>query len=330
MSVFCKIVVGGLVVLAVAAVSMAASHPAAIPGVIVENGIAPDDRDAPLPIRVWRPATLDRKYPLIVISHSTSGSISGHADTATALARAGFIVVALEHTGDNARDASHVRDGSHLGERPRHISRTIDYMLGQWPGRWAIDPARIGMFGHSAGGFAALVIAGAEPDLSRGRAYCRERPEAWTCRYLRRNGYRIENLGQQRNTRWLHDPRVQAAVIAAPAIGYSFDKAALSKVRIPFQLWDAEHDAIVDDSGERIRSAMPVSPEYHRVRGAGHFSFLEPCTLRMRATIAVLAWFGTEAICTDAEGFDRARFHEEFNRSVVTYFKRALPHPARS
>jgi predicted dienelactone hydrolase len=39
--------------------------------------------------------------PLVLISHGTGGSRESHADTAFALAEAGFVVAAVEHPGDN-------------------------------------------------------------------------------------------------------------------------------------------------------------------------------------------------------------------------------------
>src|ERR1700730_5886601 len=110
-------------------------------------------------------AVAGRGLPLIVMSHGSGGSVEGHYDTALALAEAGFVVAAVTHTGDNYRDQSQFR---RLDNRPRHIKVLIDYMLASWPHRDLLDPARIGIFGFSAGGFTALVAIGGVPDLTRG------------------------------------------------------------------------------------------------------------------------------------------------------------------
>ena len=44
------------------------------------------------------------KLPLVVFSHGTIGWFGGHHDTAAALADAGFVVAAINHPGDNAKD----------------------------------------------------------------------------------------------------------------------------------------------------------------------------------------------------------------------------------
>lgn len=320
-----------LVALAAAVAGAAAvvftSLPAPVPGVAVEQATARDPGERPLSLLISRPAgpTQGRKLPLVVISHGTGGSMRDHSDTAAALAKAGFVVVALDHPGDNYRDLSGVGGGTHLAARPRHITRTIDYMQHDWPRRGAIDANRVGMFGFSAGGFTALVIAGAEPDLSRTADYCRRKPEAWTCLYVKRQGLTQARIARQKATAWQHDPRVKAIAVAAPAVGYSFDRARLAHVRIPVQLWGAEKDTVVEDSAELVRQSLGTAPEYHQVKRAGHFSFMMPCKPQMQAMMTVMHWFGTEPICKDLPGFDRTALHRRFNADVIRFFRQAMP-----
>lgn len=297
----------------------------------VEEVFAPDPDDKPLALRIWYPnnsnqanAVLGDHLPLIVISHGTGGSKESHEDTARALANAGFVVAAVTHTGDNYKDLSYVHERKQLVSRPHHIVRTIDYMLSSWRAHQQLDAARIGMFGMSAGGFTALVLAGGQPDLKQTEVYCRQKPSAWTCEYLRKNGVSIESVSSRPAADWVHDARIKAAVIAVPAVGYSFEPNGLANVHIPIQLWSGEHDDIVDSSPDIVRRMLPVLTEDHRVAGAGHFSFLAPCDWSMRALIAVMSLFGTEKICGDPEGFDRQRFHDEFNASIVQFFSAHL------
>ncbi len=58
-------------------------------------------------------------------------------------------------------------------------------MLTAWGGHDRIDPARIGVFGHSAGGFTALVGAGGVPEIALGGAFCRDHPDDWGCERAR-------------------------------------------------------------------------------------------------------------------------------------------------
>ena len=117
---------------------------------------------------------------------------------------------------------------------------------------------------------------------------------------------------------WVHDPRIKAAVIAAPAIGYTFDRAGLKDVRLPIQLWRDEFDHVEPspDYVETVRDALPTPPEYHVVANADHYDFLAPCS----ATLTKYA----PLICAERPGFDRAAFHATFDAAVVAFFEKTL------
>src|SRR5262249_37290713 len=146
-------------------------------GPALEAGIWYPSEAAPAsqPIGLYRQtvatnaAVAGRGLPLIVMSHGSGGSFADHYDTALALAEAGFVVAAVTHTGDNYRDQSGF---TRVENRPRHIKALVDYMLASWPHHDLLDPARIGMFGFSAGGFTALVMVGGIPDLALVAPYC--------------------------------------------------------------------------------------------------------------------------------------------------------------
>ncbi len=240
-----------------------------------------------------------RDLPMVILSHGSGGDFAGHGDTALALARAGFIAVAPTHTGDNYRDHSRALD---VAGRARQISVVIDYMVGSWAPR-AIDPGRLGAFGFSAGGLSVLVAAGGTPDLRRVGPHCAAHPSAFECRLV------AAHAGEHPApppTAFPHDRRIRAIVVAAPALGYAFDRKGIEAVRMPVQLWRAGDDTILPDpfSAEAVRLALPTPPEFHVVPGAGHFDFLAPCPA--------------------APGFDRTAFHRRFDDAVVAFFVRTL------
>jgi predicted dienelactone hydrolase len=256
-------------------------------------------------------AVAGRGLPLVVMSHGTGGSFENHYDTALALAEAGFVVAAVTHTGDNYRDQSgFVR----VENRPRHIKALIDYMLASWPRRDRLDPVRIGIFGFSAGGFTALVAIGGVPDLSRTPSYCAAHPDEWTCRRIREAGAALSSAPAAFD----HEPRIAAAVIAAPAIGFSFTPEGLAGIKSPIQLWRGDSDEILPHPrhAQNVYDGLATKPEYHVVPNAGHFAFLAPCPPAL-ANVA-------PEICRDPAGFDRAAFHREFNPAVVAFFKAKL------
>jgi predicted dienelactone hydrolase len=259
--------------------------------------------------------------PLIVISHGTGGGATSHYDSAIALANAGFVVVALTHTGDNYKDQSLSFTWRNFINRPVQVSRVIDYMLNDWGGHASIDPARVGMFGHSAGGFTTLVMAGGLPDPRLAALFCRDHPDDWGCQRAKEKSVATPANVDQKPPEWHHDPRIRAAAIAAPALGHSFTKDGLSAVTEPIQLWRAENDLITPNSGNAdiVKAALPNPPDDHLVAKAGHFAFLAPCS----EALAKVA----SAICEDDKGFDRVAFHQLFNQALVDFFMAKLAPP---
>lgn len=159
------------------------------------------------------------RHPLIVISHGNGGDFASHVDTAVALARAGFIVAALTHPGDNWRDKSRA---TVVEARPAAL---ISYMLTDWPGRAAIDAKRIGVFGFSSGGFTVLVAAGGRPDMTRVADHCARHPAFYDCSLMKSRPRTPLAVWPER------DARIKAIVVAAPALGFTFDRAGLAEVR---------------------------------------------------------------------------------------------------
>lgn len=260
------------------------------------------------------------RHPLVVVSHGSGGWFGGHHDTALALADAGFVVAALTHPGDNNRDQSQVTD---LAARPRALRRLVDYMIRTWRGRESVDSARVGAFGFSNGGHTVLIAIGGVPDLRRFPAHCVAHPANDDCSIVRASG---PGLLQELAERfppsvWNRDDRIRAAVIAAPALGFTFAPDGLHGVAVPVQLWSAGDDRVLPAPGyaDAVRDALPTPPEYHLVPGAGHFDFLAPCAPGMADRLPT--------ICVSAMGFDRAAFHAAFNQAMVRFFTGALFRP---
>lgn len=297
----------------------------------------PDGDDKPIETSVWYPTeavaasskfgpfdmtvamnapVAGRGLPLVVISHGNGGSALSHHDTAVALAQAGFVVAAVAHTGDNHADQS--REVSMM-DRPRHLSRTIDYLLTQWPSREQLDASRVGVFGFSSGGFTAMAISGGEPDLARVGPHCRDHASHYACKVLARRAAQAQTLPAGPQS--ARDPRVKAAVVAAPALGFTFTRESLAAVSIPVQLWRAEADEVLPHPfyAEAVRAGLPKTVDYREVPDAGHFDFLAPCSMRFSLMAAPL--------CTSHEGFDRVAFHQRFNAAVVEFFSRTLAAP---
>jgi len=265
------------------------------------------------PLALGAPLAGDH-LPLVVMSHGNGGWFGGHWDTAVALARAGFVVAALTHTGDNYRDQSHATD---MVDRPRQLHVLIDYMLTDWSDHARLDPAEVGAFGHVAAQVAGEHHLGGEIDFGRIPGHCRDNPVHYDCQLLSR----VPINTAQAAAPWVHDARIRAVVSAAPALGFAFGPEGLKGITAPLQLWKAADDEILpgDDYAEAVHRDLGRPHDYHVVPGARHFDFLTPCNGKN----------GFEVLCASAPGFDRAAFHKTFNAAVTRFFTDQLVAPAK-
>jgi predicted dienelactone hydrolase len=248
------------------------------------------------------------KLPLVIVSHGRGGWFGLHHDVEEALADAGFVVAAINHAGDTTNDSSQRDTLSVLASRPADMIRLLDFMLSDWKDRAAIDPAKIGFFGFSAGAYTGLVLAGGNPDFRRIAPYCTESNKSRGCEQFR-NGDIPSNLP--------HEPRIRVAVLADTALNYAFTQEDLAGIQIPLLIWRSElGGGGVDPKNSALTAnSLPGKPAVHTVP-AGHFAFLPPCSPQLAANLP--------RFCTDPPGFDRTAFHRDFDASVVGFLREHL------
>jgi predicted dienelactone hydrolase len=249
--------------------------------------------------------------PLVVISHGKTGWFGAYHDTAEALADAGLVVAAINHPGDNAFEASRTV-ASNAITRPTDIKRLIDFMLEAWPDASKINRERVGFFGHSAGGYTGLVIAGGRPDFQRAEDLCAKglQPGSPPCEQFR-------NIGLPEQAP-ISDPRVKAVVIADPGGTIFFGPDDLKEVKVPIQLWSSALGGagVTVEFVANVNRRLPSKTDYHIVPNAGHWSFLAPCKSELARA--------TARACMDAPGFDRVAFHKSLHAEMIAFFGRYL------
>ncbi len=260
---------------------------------------------------------------LVIISHGYGGWLGGHADTALALAEAGFVVAAPSHAGNTFRDMSASAD-QWIIDRPHQVSATIDYLQQAWPHRDHLLNEGVGVYGFSAGGLTALSLVGAVPDMALAEQHCERQPQEFGCRdqtlvpTLVAAG--LHNLPADA---WGRDTRISAAAIAAPGLAFAFDEAALTAVETPLQLWSALEDDRVPHASNALplADALGARADTRWVEGAGHFAFMiQSCTEKLKKYEPDTWAF----LCVDKPGFDRQQFHTEMNSELATFFRENL------
>ncbi|NIE78445.1 dienelactone hydrolase [Pantoea sp. Ap-967] len=255
------------------------------------------------------------QFPLLVLSHGNTGSPLALHYLATSLAREGFVVVAVIHPGDNARDHSRLGTLSNLYGRPLQVSAAItaareDALLGPY-----LNDGKVGVIGYSAGGETALILSGGQPDLDRLRQYCLERPtDNDACKT---HGVLIADRSELAPKA---DARVGAVMLMAP-LSLMFGRHALAGVKVPALIYSGDSDQLVavDRNAEALARKLPVTPDYRLLAGAGHFVFMARCDDEQRTRMA--------ALCKDAEGVDRRHIHHSLQQDTAAFFTQALGGP---
>lgn len=258
------------------------------------------------------------QFPLVMLSHGNTGTPLALHDLASALARRGFVVVAVVHPGDNAHDHSRLGTLSNLYGRPLQISAAItatlvDPLLGEH-----VNGEQVGMIGYSAGGETALILSGARPDFQRLRRYCQHNPkDADACKA---HGVLVADrddlLAQA-------DPRVRALLLMAP-LSLMFGRHALADVKVPALIYSGDRDQLlaIDKNAQALARKLPITPNYRLLAGAGHFVFMAPCDADQLEHMAT--------VCTDAQGVDRIGIHLSLQDEATRFFSRVLGRAERT
>jgi predicted dienelactone hydrolase len=231
---------------------------------------------------------IEGQFPLILISHGNGGSHLLYRTISTHLAKNGYVVAMLEHFGNNRNNNSLENTTENLETRPRHVSLTIDFLLSANGFSKNITQNKIGVIGHSMGGYTALALAGGVPRTKEGLV--------------------VEVTS---------DFRVKAIVLLAPGTGWFMN--SLDKVTIPILMFTAEHDPITPKwNGEIVLNYVPDKSKvtFKEIENAGHFSFLSPFPASMKNANFLPS--------TDPIGFDREKFHNQLPTDILDFLKGKL------
>lgn len=234
----------------------AVAHAAPADGITICDAAWHDTaRDRDVPVRLRMPAG-NGKAPVILFSHGLGGSLDGGTNWADAWAKAGFVVVNLQHPGS---DRSIIGSGRIVAAMaPTQLVARVDDVhfvldeLGRRPREGAcdlrrVDLAHVGMSGHSFGAHTTQAIAGQR--------------------------FPVPGIAA--------DPRVKAAIAFSPSPPMrGSDVAAFGAISIPFFSITGTKDAapitpnITARDRERPFHAMPAGGKYLLVlEGANHMMF---------------------------------------------------------
>ena len=258
-------------------------YPSDAPAAVVRRGSFTLDM-------AWKGRPIAGNRRLIVISHGSGGSPWPQSDLARTLVEAGFVVALPEHAGDNWHDMRKVGPDSWT-LRPAEVSQAIDAVVADPRFAAPVSADRVGVYGMSAGGHTALVLAGGRWSPASFARHCdahiAEDFPACVGLFTRLKGDWLDaiRIGVARqvlnwrfsDTGWRehHDPRARAVVAAVPA-GADFDPATLAHPRVPLGLIEARKDAWLAPRFhvEAVRKACAECVVVADLAEAGHGSVL--------------------------------------------------------
>jgi predicted dienelactone hydrolase len=208
--------------------------------------------------QIWRSG----KTPVVIISHGLASRPEDFAKRARHLASYGYVVAVPQHPGSDFRHASDLLAGrrqevfelQEFIDRPLDISYVLDELerlnAKDFEGRLQLD--KVGVHGHSFGGYTALAVGGATIDLQNLQQECqREFGFLNLSLLLQCRALALPNLPTQ-----FRDTRVQAVIGANPVNRSIFGQKGLANVEIPVLLGSGIYDpatpAIFEQAGSFI------------------------------------------------------------------------------
>ena len=145
------------------------------------------------------------QWPVILLSHGFGGTARIMGWFGIAMAPDGYIVVAVDHPGNNGVDQMTVPGAALYWDRADDLraaweATERDPAIGPH-----MDLARLGVAGFSAGGFSALVTAGAQVDPTHFAQFCAANPDDGVCRPQQEFAVTPEELAKARRST-MQDP----------------------------------------------------------------------------------------------------------------------------
>jgi predicted dienelactone hydrolase len=271
----------------------------------------------------------DRRRPVILFSHGFGGTARMMGWFTTNLARAGFVVVAVDHPGNNGADKMTVPGAVMFWDRPEDLKVALAAVRNDPAISPHIDMRRVGVAGFSAGGFTALAAAGAQVDPDRFFAFCEGHPDDGVCRPQKEFPVSLQQgrealaapelAGEAAHARDDHSiPEVRAAFAIAPAIVQAFEPGSLKALRTPVAIILGDSDPVAPpNSNGGAAARMIPGTELKVLPSVGHYDFLSVCTPAAMASVPLCADLKTQQSGT----------HEAALRMAFQFFVRTLGHP---
>jgi predicted dienelactone hydrolase len=259
------------------------------------------------------------RHPVILFSHGFGGSARIMAWFGTALARAGDVVIAVDHPGNNGRDPMTMAGGLLVWDRAVDLRVALDTAKADAQIGPHMDTRRLGVAGFSLGGFTALLSAGARADIDHIVRFCRSPAADATCApqaeapdqtmAAREQALKTPLFAAQ--AKHAGDdyaiPGIRAVFVMAPGGIEAISPGSLRALDTPVSilLGDADPVAPPASNGKLAARLLPHAT-LNILRGVGHYDFLADCTALGRQRESLCQHFRVPQQRTHAEAIATA------------------------
>ncbi|MCG9628318.1 alpha/beta fold hydrolase [Vibrio mediterranei] len=259
-------------------------------------------------------------FPVVLLSHGYRGNWRNQNWLATKLASRGYIVAAADHPGTTTFDQS-PKQAAKWWERPRDMSRILDYLLSKTPWKQSASVDNVTAIGHSLGGWTVMQLAGAKMDRPTFKTNCLIYPNPRTCGLTEELG--LDKVqAEEPNQKDFSDPRIQRVVSLDLGLARSFSVSSLKDIKVPTLILAAGIN--IGDLPQALESGyiaehMSLNSRRYKVyENATHFSFIQDCK---PGAIPILNEEvpGDGIICKDGVGTSRDQLHQLFFNDIVSF-----------
>lgn len=246
------------------------------------------------------------------------------------LARAGNIVVAIDHHGNTAAEDEYADKGFVFWwERPKDISYIVNKIGLEKGFTGKVDTLKIGALGFSLGGYSVLALAGAQLDLDQFENFCVKKPSDGNCPMAPQADISAEDVSLS----WLNDPdfkkarlehskefkddRIKAVFSIAPAVGPAIIEESLRSISLPLKLVVGSSDNITPAAtGAEYVASNVQGAEIEVMPEVSHMTFSAHC-----------GWVGKlflKELCADNENIVRINIQSSVAQDAIEFFKTNL------
>ncbi|MBS0331895.1 MAG: alpha/beta hydrolase, partial [Proteobacteria bacterium] len=231
-----------------------------------------------------------RRRPVILFSHGYGGTARMMGWFTTVMAQQGYVVIAVDHPGNNGIDKMTVPGAVMFWDRPGDLQAALDKAAADPVISPHMDMRRIGVAGFSAGGFTALAAGGARVDLKHFQDFCKARPDDGVCKPQKELAVTPDEAAAALAAPDLaaevaradgdHSIRGVRAVFAmAPALVQAFDPASLQAMNVPVSIVLGEADPVAPPhTNGGVAARLIPQAQLKALPRVGHYDFLSACT----------------------------------------------------